>query len=121
MKPEAQRIAIAKACHKIQRWRFALCPNNQPVISMDGYVSKEEAEKEWKRLNKYGESVSKVQKYRVKPRDLPDFLNDLNAMHEAEKVLIPIAKTGRVISADYPHLIYYGNLFKVLNIKHGEM
>jgi hypothetical protein len=57
MSPEKQRIAIAEACG----WRKAEPPNT-PVW--------------WKN----GEWVSNVY-------DLPDYLNDLNAMHEAEKVL----------------------------------
>lgn len=68
MKPEAQRIAIAEACG----WR------HHPVEAVgaqaqifDGLV--------WFR---HAESNTIAC-----PRDLPDYLSDLNAMHEAEKVL----------------------------------
>lgn len=57
MTPEKQRIAIAEACG----WKKAEPPNT-PVW--------------WKN----GEWVSIIY-------DLPDYLSDLNAMHEAEKVL----------------------------------
>jgi hypothetical protein len=70
MSPEAQRIAIAKACGwKKDWWDDAPIPVQNPMhlkgkfwISPDG---------------KDGIHVSK----------LPDYLSDLNAMHEAEKVL----------------------------------
>lgn len=57
MTPEAQRIAIAEVCG----WKLAEPPNSRVW---------------WKN----GEWVSNAY-------DLPDYLNDLNAMHEAEKVL----------------------------------
>lgn len=57
MSPDAQRVAIAEACG----WKKAEPPNT-PVW--------------WKN----GEWVSNVY-------DLPDYPNDLNAMHEAERVL----------------------------------
>lgn len=62
MTPEAQRIAIAKACG-------------------------------WKREPLYDDEPNGRKAYRhddrrvVYFRDLPDYLNDLNAMHEAEKTL----------------------------------
>ena len=63
MKPEQQRIAIAEACgitdcHRvIELWRPA--PNN---VRLEGIMG--------------GNKVT-----------VPDYLNDLNAMYEAEKVL----------------------------------
>jgi|688.fasta_scaffold2122057_2 hypothetical protein len=53
MSPEAQRIAIAKACGRVQR--------------PDGFWFPKGAN--------YGS------------QGIPDYLNDLNAMHEAEKIL----------------------------------
>lgn len=66
MKPEAQRITIAEACG----WRL------DPMVSLD---MKEVAIMCWIRP---GNSDWQTEK-------LPDYLNDLNAMHEAEKVLTP--------------------------------
>lgn len=59
MKPELQRIAIAEACE----WR-----------RVDVY--------EWK------DNV-RLPKQWIELEDLPDYLNDLNAMHEAEEKLPP--------------------------------
>lgn len=42
------------------------------------------------------------------PKQLPDYLNDLNAMHEAEKVLR---------QNQFHFVDYYGNLFKVISGK----
>lgn len=56
MKPEEQRIAIAKACGYETDGELAWTP---PLTNTDDDV------------------------FRI----LPDYLNDLNAMHEAEKVL----------------------------------
>lgn len=61
MKPEAQQIAIAQACG------WTLSP-----VQIDGHGR-------WWRHSE--------QKTVCEERDLPDYLNDLNAMHEAEKVL----------------------------------
>ncbi len=70
MKPEAQRIAIAEACG----WKGPYHPDN--LASMEGWWSKHRGV--WW-LRPSGE--------RVMLSDVPDYLNDLNAMHEAEKVL----------------------------------
>jgi len=59
MTPEQQRIAIAEACG----WTLDL----KSAIRVDGY-----------RIEKWGKHPHEA---------LPDYLNDLNAMHEAEKVL----------------------------------
>jgi hypothetical protein len=63
MKPEAQRIAIAEACG----WTTIGTTGNHGVP--------------------YG--LHPIESKRSKHRldDLPDYLNDLNAMHEVEKVL----------------------------------
>jgi len=59
MTPEQQRIAIAEACG----WTLDL----KSAIRVDGY-----------RIEKWGKRPHEA---------LPDYLNDLNAMHEAEKSL----------------------------------
>ena len=63
MSPQAQRIAIAKACGKEPWWR---CPLHSEVNG---------PECPW---------CNNV----VTREDCPDYPNDLNAMHEAEKTLI---------------------------------
>lgn len=68
MTPEAQRIAIAEAC---------------------GYRKGENSPLWWARPSGQPFKACGV-------KDLPDYLNDLNAMHEAEKMLV---NDGR--SADY--------------------
>ena len=82
MTPEAQRIAIAEACGWVaieqlkegfdsRRWEFyTMEPNGYPddnEISVGDWVGKYNPE--------------------AKLQALPDYLNDLNAMHEVEKVL----------------------------------
>jgi hypothetical protein len=62
MKPEAQRIAIAEACGWIKFWE----PGDEEQIG----------KWKWHRGNS-----------NVSWRNLPDYLNDLNAMHEAEGTL----------------------------------
>ena len=59
MKPEQQRIAIAEACG----WKPGKCPCGEDICNA------------WK--TPAGDNWEYV----------PDYLNDLNAMHEAEKVL----------------------------------
>lgn len=62
MTPESQRIAIAEACGWIDcAWTTHL---QRPLLM--------------------GTPAQDAHPY---PRQLPDYLNDLNAMHEAEKVL----------------------------------
>jgi hypothetical protein len=65
MKPEAQRIAIAEACG----WKFSKIKGEFRYVSIppDGVAV----------ANRNFGDVS----------NLPDYLNDLNACHEAEKVL----------------------------------
>ncbi len=61
MTPEAQRTAIAEAC---------------------GWIPASEARKYWIRPADF-----EIAGHARRENGLPDFLNDLNAMHEAEKVL----------------------------------
>lgn len=62
MTPEAQQIAIAEACG----WKL-----------------------EWRNINgrNVRSAVRRVQMWVFQQEELPDYLNDLNAMHEAEKLL----------------------------------
>lgn len=64
MTPEAQRIAIAEACG-------------------------------WLRMIRNGiEVYYDPEGGHVLPHDLPDYLNDLNAMYDAEKVLLNAGRAG---------------------------
>jgi hypothetical protein len=63
MNPELQRIKIAEAC---------------------GYIRNDELDC-WEKSNRYYFSCGDSQL-----AQLPDYLNDLNAMHHAEKVIGPI-------------------------------
>ena len=65
MTPEAQRIAIAEACG----WRMG----TETVEHIDGF--------QWTETRKFWTSPTR------KIYSLPDYLGDLNAMNEAEKVL----------------------------------
>ncbi len=68
MSPEAQRIAIAEACEPYV-YTF------DPERLFDGCFS------EWRKCHPDGTRISDSAP--------PDYMNDLNAMHEAEKVLRP--------------------------------
>lgn len=70
MDKTAQRIAIAEACG----WKY--CPNrkcNDPEIV--------------KEYGLYWLTPDGEQSVYVSEEDIPDYFNDLNAMHEAEQVL----------------------------------
>lgn len=64
MKPEAQRIAIAEACG----WQVT--QGRSQGLTPYGYPT-----------------IKHMQRCEVPPQLVPDYLTDLNAMHEAEKVL----------------------------------
>jgi len=67
MTPEAQRIAIAKACGwRAEKWASGGWTCYNPSGSYGEFTGSEEA---------------------AFLLNCPDYLNDLNAMHEAEKVL----------------------------------
>lgn len=70
MSPEKQRIAIAEACG----WKGPYHPDN--IAGMAGWWSRHKGV--WW-MNPNGN--------RVMISSVPNYLNDLNAMHEAEKVL----------------------------------
>lgn len=70
MKPEAQRIAIAEACGWVNIERYQIRRDEDAPWYVTGQTPVS-----WKGPD-------------ARPW-LPDFLNDLNAMHEAEKTLNP--------------------------------
>jgi hypothetical protein len=74
MTPEAQRIAIAAACGL----RVIKCPFSPASVSPDEQtVFTKDAARQWRLTYPNGSSI----------QWLPNYLNDLNAMHEAEKHL----------------------------------
>jgi hypothetical protein len=81
MKPEAQRIAIAEACGWIQGTQFGLTGN-------------------------LGVTYQKGCKI-VSLNGLPDYLNDLNAMHEAEKTLTNAQRRRYVDELVEVHPLHY--------------
>ncbi|NBW12674.1 MAG: hypothetical protein EBR82_32085 [Caulobacteraceae bacterium] len=70
MNPEKQRIAIAEACGWVAK--------TEQVEHTDGY--------QWTETRKFWVSQH------GKRGELPDYFHDLNAMHEAEKVLRPMQR-----------------------------
>ena len=70
MTPESQRIAIAEACGKLTKTYFCEDKSGDRCIG-----------------NREGSSGTYV-------HDLPDYLNDLNAMNEAEKAFIGDASSA---------------------------
>ena len=68
MIPEQQRIAIAKAC---------------------GWTAKRDSNGWWRAVHKFtgNAMAARLSERSVWSVGIPDYLNDLNAMHEAEKVL----------------------------------
>lgn len=68
MNPEQQRVAIAKAC---------------------GWTAQKDIERFWRAVDASGNMTHElwVSESNVWAAGIPNFLNDLNAMHEAEKVL----------------------------------
>jgi hypothetical protein len=83
MTPEAQRIVIAEAC---------------------GYRRKEP---NW---NRWLKPDGQYEAYGI--AGLPDYLSDLNAIHEAEKVLEELNKTYN-LQTEIPLTLKYGNLLVV--------
>jgi len=69
MTPEQQRMAIARAC---------------------GWTAEQDSNGYWRAVShEYGKAVELwLSEQNVWSVGIPDYLNDLNAMHEAEKVLI---------------------------------
>jgi len=70
MSPEKQRIAIAKAC---------------------GWTAKRDSNGWWRAVHKLtgNAMAARLSERSVWSVGIPDYLNDLNAMHEAEQVLTP--------------------------------
>ena len=84
MKPEEQRIAIAEACG------WTPTPNGHYTMDPAGLGGQF-----------------------VHPLNLPNYLNDLNAMHEAEKVLIAMDDGRNAGSTRY---LYAANLYNLVPI-----
>jgi hypothetical protein len=74
MTPKAQRIAIAEACG----WRI------EPSMIQRGYNLITPDGKLW---DSFWDNEAKIPVVGDRWMNLPDYLIDLNAMHEAEKVL----------------------------------
>jgi len=68
--PEQQRIAIAEAC---------------------GWTAKEDKDGFWRAVDRFRNMTHKlwISESNVWSAGIPDYLNDLNAMHKAEEVLTP--------------------------------
>ena len=71
MTPEAQRIAIAEACG----WVFAVCSDGEHLI--------------YSPTDKLRARAGSFVDFTDCSHVLPDYLNDLNAMHEAEEHCFP--------------------------------
>lgn len=84
MTPEAQRIAIAEACG----WTAQERPH------FTGFTG-------WFTVTPTGSIVGHSKTNQINVAAVPDYLNDLNAMHEAEKVCIyaPHCALGMLYSA----------------------
>ena len=82
MKPEEQRIDIAKACGWKQLFkgehdryvRFSPPPTRKPEYKYGSYI--------------HGLGHTNILKKEYLVDELPDYLNDLNAMNEAEKTIV---------------------------------
>jgi len=92
MKPELQRIAIAEACG----WKMLL-PSQHIGESKEQPMYWQWLCNCWDWINKDYKVIWAVAPEDVDPQGIstfepispvPDYLNDLNAMHEAEKILI---------------------------------
>jgi len=96
MKPEAQRIAIAEACGvRVKSFGFRYGAKDwlgAGSVASEGYYNESFAEQEARELTfKHSMVCGDIYEH---PARLPDYLNDLNAMHEAEKVLPAIKHPG---------------------------
>lgn len=84
MTPEAQRIAIAEACGWTVRreagrpFKYFSRPGDSLGVCCGLHLTKEQIFREFFVLGECGPAYV-----------VPDYLNDLNACHEAEKVLTP--------------------------------
>ena len=112
MSPEAQRIAIAEACGWTRKsqlrehsssvtdhywWR----PGRNEFIEFDYRVC---TQRMFPSGNVIGESF---------PREIPDYLNDLNAMHGAEKTLADEQYASSSL-ASYEDISFIGWLFRIM-------
>lgn len=110
MTPEQQRIAIAKAC---------------------GWTAEQDSNGYWRAVNKkHGNAVELwLSEQNVWSVGIPDYLNDLNAMHKAKKILSDSQKRkwGELcveMTNDFPqHIVLYcknsvsgENIYTVANL-----
>lgn len=92
MSPEAQRIAIAEACgwkfeHKNKGsnyWVECIVVTSPGGKQCHGWCPNPPPYKAGKAVDEYHKRVAED----IAKTGIPDYLNDLNAMHEAEEVLI---------------------------------
>jgi len=92
MTPEQQRIKIAEACG----WTCCGCIEGCPPFGLHPM------------FNVKDYSVKQVIAMEVPIGDLPDYLNDLNAMHEAERTL-----------TDNQRMHFRGELVEMMRPKYG--
>ncbi len=103
MTPEAQRIAIAEVCGKdVLGWRFYWRKHESyEWRESPTYCDKELAEEAASKEQRWGTEIGKIEEFKA-PAMCPDYLNDLNAMHEAEKVLT--SRQSAVFEIEVLHL-----------------
>ena len=102
MTPESQRIAIAEACGLC----VVQCPFVPSKVKPDeNTVFTKDAAQQWRLTYPNGVAI----------KWLPDYLNDQNAMHEAEKVLIAGDQTYKIGVEIAPSIIYGNHLIRLTN------
>lgn len=104
MTPEEQRIAIAEVCG----WKWHHCPTSNIEIDQFGQLLKLGSRKwsGWVKGKHPDAAGYWHQTY------APDYLHDLNSMHEAEKALFGQDKP--VLSSPQPSAIYENELIRVV-------
>ena len=96
MTPEQQRIAIAEACG----WK----PDGEKLSSGVVLWNK----RTWINLKPYGDGYLCDQR-------VPDYLNDLNAMHEVEKLLVGTQRLDYIEWLGYCDDDYAAKLFRFIH------
>lgn len=87
MTPEAQRIAIAEVCGKdIESFRFWRKGYNDTEWRESPHYRTKEVAEYWREKESHWGETELVESI-CSHQNLPDYLNDLNACHEMEKVL----------------------------------
>jgi hypothetical protein len=94
MNDNEKRVAIAVACGVplvVQMWKHSYSTPSVGEVWVTGWRSLEAAKED--QLNAYRLSFKPVSgpvQYESPNPDIPDYLNSLDAMHEAEKTLTPV-------------------------------